>query len=140
VIIFDTDVLSFVLRKNPPNELVRRIAGVDPADQATTSITLGELVYGAYRSKRPGHFMKQLKELLLPNLRVLAFDSRAAEVYGEVRASLEKVGRPVSEPDLRIASICLSHNASLATGNLRHFRKVPGLDAQDWLEAIRQRK
>ena len=137
MIVFDTDVLSYVLRRDPPAGLLRKIAEIDPLDQATTSITLGELVYGAHRSKRPEHFMNRLRKLLLPNLRVLAFDRKAAEVYGEVRATLEKIGRPVAEPDLRIASICLRRDASLATGNVRHYQKVPGLKVEDWLKPFR---
>jgi tRNA(fMet)-specific endonuclease VapC len=137
VIVFDTDVLSYVLRRDPPAGLLRKIAEIDPLDQATTSITLGELVYGAHRSERPDHFMSRLKELLIPNLRVLAFDRRAAEVYGKVRAGLEKTGRPVAEPDLRIASICLCRDAALATGNLRHYKRIPGLKSEDWLEPFR---
>ncbi len=137
MIVFDTDVLSYVLRRDPPAGLLRRIAEIDPLDQATTSISFGELVYGAHRSKRPEHFMNRLKELLLPNLRVLAFNRKAAEVYGKVRAELEKTGRPVAEPDLRIASICLCQDASLATGNIRHFKKIPGLKSEDWLEMFR---
>lgn len=137
MIVFDTDVLSYVLRRQPPTGLLRKIADIDPLEQATTSITLGELVYGAYRSKRPEYFMSRLRDLLLPNLRVLAFDRNATEVYGEVRAVLEKSGRAIAEPDLRIASICLCQNASLATGNVRHYRRVPELNVEDWLEAYR---
>ncbi len=110
---------------------------MDPLEQATTSITLGELVYGAHRSPRPEYYLDRLKELLLPNLRILAFDQRAAEVYGESRADLEKIGRPVAEPDLRIGSICLRHAATLATGNLRHYGKIPGLEVEDWLAPYR---
>lgn len=137
MIVFDTDVLSYVLRRDPPAGLLRKIAEIDPADQATTSITIGELVYGAHRSKRPGHFMRRLREMLFPNLRVLAFDRKAAEAYGVVRAALEKTGRPVAEPDLRIASICLCQDASLATGNVRHYKKVPELKVDDWLKSYR---
>lgn len=137
MIVFDTDVLSYVLRRDPPARLLRKIAEIDPEDQATTSISLGELVYGAHRSERPEHFMSRLRELLLPNLRVLAFDRKAAEVYGEVRATLEKIGRPVAEPDLRIASICLCQDASLATGNIRHYQRVPELKMEDWLKPYR---
>ncbi len=137
MIVFDTDVLSYVLRRDPPAGLLRKIADIDPLDQATTSITIGELVYGAHRSKRSEYFMGRLRDLLLPNLRVLAFDRRAAEVYGQVRAALEKAGRPVAEPDLRIASICLCQNASLATGNVRHYQRVPELSVEDWLEPYR---
>ena len=81
--------------------------------------------------------MRRLREMLFPNLRVLAFDRKAAEAYGVVRAALEKTGRPVAEPDLRIASICLCQDASLATGNVRHYKKVPELKVDDWLKSYR---
>jgi predicted nucleic acid-binding protein len=44
---FDTDVISATMRRDPPLHLVRRLAVVPVAEQFTTSITLGELVYGA---------------------------------------------------------------------------------------------
>jgi hypothetical protein len=37
------------------------------------------------------------------------------------------------EPDLRIASIALANDLVLVTGNVRHFRRVPGLVIEDWL-------
>ncbi len=137
MIVFDTDVISYVLRPTPPVGLIRRVADLDPNDQATTAISAGELTYGAYRSSRPEHFLSALEERVWPNVRVLAFDIESAGIYGELRADLERLGTPIAEPDLRIASICLRHDATLATGNLRHFSRVPGLEAQDWLADYR---
>jgi predicted nucleic acid-binding protein len=137
VVVFDTDVLSFVLRRSPPAGLIRRLASLPPEAQATTSITVAELVYGAHRTADPTRLLQAMRELLWPNLRVLAFDAEAAHIHGRLRADLEAAGTCVSEPDLRIASICLRHGARLATGNLRHFKSVPGLQVDDWLSAHR---
>ena len=79
----------------------------------------------------------RLEELVWPNVRILAFDRSAAEVYGRVRAAFERSGKPMAEPDLRIASICLSTGATLATGNTRHFSRVPELVVEDWLKDVR---
>jgi tRNA(fMet)-specific endonuclease VapC len=43
------------------------------------------------------------------------------------------VGQRIDEPDLRIASIVLSHGMTLVTGNVPHFRRVPGLLMENWL-------
>ncbi len=51
----------------------------------------------------------------------------------DVISVMMKRGTPVSEPDLRIASICIAAGATLATGNVRHFDRVPGLSVEDWL-------
>jgi predicted nucleic acid-binding protein len=77
---------------------------------------------------------QRLDETLLPNLPVLPFDASAARRYGEVRAELERRGTPIGDADLRIASIALARNLTVVTGNVRHFRKVPGLAVENWLE------
>jgi tRNA(fMet)-specific endonuclease VapC len=137
VIVFDTDVISYVLRPAPPAGLIRRVADVDPDEQAITAVTAGELVDGAWRSSRPEHFLAALRDRVWPNIRVLSFDLSAAMIYGRLRADLERDGTPMAEPDLRIAAICLRHDATLATGNLRHFERVPDLRVEDWLADYR---
>jgi tRNA(fMet)-specific endonuclease VapC len=66
-------------------------------------------------------------------VRVLAFERNAAECYGSVRHELERDGRRLPDPDLRIAATALVHGAVLITGNTRHFERVPGLRCEDWL-------
>ncbi len=67
-----TDILSNLLRRAPFVDLIRRLAAVPPEDQATPSITLGELVYGAQRlGDRAGPLLVRIEETLLPNLTVL---------------------------------------------------------------------
>lgn len=131
---FDTDILSAVLRRDPPLQLVRRLARVPPAEQFTTAITLGELLYGAAKRGSPT-LLNRVRELITGVLVVLAFDETAAEVYGPLRARLEAEGRRLDEPDLRIASIALSRRLTLVSGNIRHFSRVPKLTVENWLTA-----
>ena len=130
--LFDTDVLSAVLRRDPPLALIRRLAQVSPDEQFTTSITLGELLYGAAR-RESLTLARRARGLVSRLVEVLPFDAEAAEVYAEVRARLEAGGQPLAEPDLRIASISLARDLTLVTGNVRHFRRVPELAVENWL-------
>ncbi|MFQ5789860.1 MAG: PIN domain-containing protein [Acidobacteriota bacterium] len=133
---FDTDVLSTVLKRDPPLQLIRRLARVPPEEQFTTSITLGELLYGA--SKRgSSRLVTKVREVVLHAQQVLPFDETAAEVYGPLRARLESEGRRLAEPDLRIASIVLARDLTLVTGNVRHFARVPDLRVENWLRPRR---
>jgi tRNA(fMet)-specific endonuclease VapC len=129
---FDTDVLSAVLRRDPPLYLIRRLAQVPPTDQATTTINLGELLYGAAK-RGSERLVRQAREVVSTAAVILPFDTEAAEVYGPLRAQLEGEGRRLDEPDLRIASIALSRGLIVVTGNVRHFARVPGLDIENWL-------
>ncbi|HET7485816.1 MAG TPA: PIN domain-containing protein [Solirubrobacterales bacterium] len=129
---FDTDVLSATMRREPPLSLIRRLAQVPAPEQFTTAITMGELIYGASR-RDSAKLGRQVRELIRGALTVLPFDESAAEVYGPLRARLEAAGQRLDEPDTRIASIALSRDLTLVTGNVRHFARVPDLRVENWL-------
>ena len=129
---FDTDILTTVLKRNPPLPLIRRLARIPPENQFTTSITLGELLYGA--SKKGSHrLLEQVRDIVHEAQQVLPFDELAAEVYGPLRAKLESIGRPLGELDLRIASIALARNLTLVTGSDGHFERIPDLRIENWI-------
>jgi tRNA(fMet)-specific endonuclease VapC len=64
---------------------------------------------------------------------ILPFEREDARVYGRLRASLERKGRPRFEPDLQIAATALRHRLTVVTGNVRHFEGIPGLKVESWL-------
>jgi tRNA(fMet)-specific endonuclease VapC len=131
---FDTDILSAVIRRDPPLHLIRRLAVTPPHEQSTTAITLGELLYGVARRGSPA-LAARVEDLITSAGPVLPFDGPAARQYGALRAHLEQEGRRLDEPDLRIAAIVLSRDATLVTANIRHFARVPGLRVENWLAA-----
>ncbi len=131
MIVLDTDVVSDLMRPRPRAQLVERLVKIDASEQATTAITIGELAYGAQHADRPELYERAVH--LLSGARVLAFDRDAAERYGAIRNELEREGRRLPDPDLRIAATALAHRATLITGNLRHFERIPGLACEDWL-------
>jgi tRNA(fMet)-specific endonuclease VapC len=129
---FDTDTLSAVIRRDPPLHLIRRLAQIPAEEQATTTITLGELLYGAARRGSEQLTLK-VREVICTATAILPFDSDAAEIYGPLRARLEHEGRRLDEPDLRIASIALARGLTVVTGNVRHFARIPDLTVENWL-------
>jgi len=56
-----------------------------------------------------------------------------AKKYGEIKSFLEKQGTPLAHADLQIASIVLSIDMTLISGNLKHFQRVPLLIGEIWL-------
>jgi predicted nucleic acid-binding protein len=133
--LLDTDILSNLMRRTPSTKLIAKVAAVSSEQQFTSSITLGELVYGAYRlGPRAGVLLERLDNTLLPNLPVLPFDVAAARCYGQIRAVLERRGTLVGNADLQIAAIALTRGFTVVTGNVRHFQRVPDLAVDNWLE------
>lgn len=133
--LLDTDILSNLLKRTPSTTLIATLASIPPEQQFTSSITLGELIYGAYRlGPLSSILLERLEKMLLPNIPVLPFDAKAAYKYGEIRTEIERQGMPVGDADLRIASIALVRGLIVVTGNVRHFNRVTGLKVENWLE------
>jgi predicted nucleic acid-binding protein len=96
---------------------------------ALASITVSELLVGAYRSEEGRHQERQLAfvEALLREVPVLAFDLDTARAHAQLVAGLAAIGRPIGANDLLIAATALTRGYSVLTHNVRHFERVPGL-------------
>jgi len=121
------------MRLVPSPALLRRLALTPIVDQTTSSITVAELYYGAYRRRSGAEQLIARIDALLADATVFTFDTESARVYGDVRAQLERAGTPIGDSDTRIAAIALANGLTVVTGNVRHFERVAGLEIENWL-------
>jgi tRNA(fMet)-specific endonuclease VapC len=98
-----------------------------------SSVTLGELIYGAEKSEQPGRNLADI-EGLTARLEVLPFDQMAATHFGQLRAELAKIGKPIGPYDQMIAGHARSLGLILVTNNVREFERVPGLRLENWID------
>lgn len=136
MIVLDTDVISELMRRSPSAGLIQRLAATPVDEQATTSITLGEIAFGAAKARRPELYDRALT--ILRQVWVLDFDAAAARLYGVTRADLERRGVTLDDADLRIAAIVLAYGdrePTLVTGNTKHFDRVADLRVADWIRS-----
>jgi toxin FitB len=102
-----------------------RLANVPRHELYTTVMTRVEIRYGLGRLPAGKHRRRLTEEadalFRETEERLLTFDARAADRYGELLAARELAGRPVSVADAIIASIAWVHRATLATRNSRDF-------------------
>jgi len=130
--LFDTDTLSNLTKRTPSSRLLSRIRSTPVPAQFTSSITLGELIYGVQK-KGSARLLSQIHELITANLPILPFNATAARQYGYLRARLESRGIRIGDADMRIAAIALAHGFTVITANLRDFQRVPNLPVQNWI-------
>ena len=130
-VMLDTNICIYIIKQQPQSVLAR-FRAFQVGDIGISTITLAELEYCAMKSSRPRQNRDSLQEFVAP-LGVASFDSAASEAYGEIRAALEKSGRPIGAMDLLIAAHALSIDARLATNNEREFRRVRGLRVENWI-------
>ena len=118
--------------------LKQRAAGQD-AELVITVITPQEITQGwlaALNRENAGPdqiyaYRRFLHSLLgFPKLTILPFDGDAARQF----VSLQQQRIRIGTMDLKIAAICITHDATLLTRNLVDFEKVPGLRVENWLD------
>ena len=85
-----------------------------------------ELIFVARKSAKVHENLERLEQFFQP-FQSLLFDDSAAVHYGQLRAELEREGRPVGANDMMIASIALAYDVTLMTRNMRKFSRIAGL-------------
>jgi tRNA(fMet)-specific endonuclease VapC len=97
-----------------------------------STVTVGELIYGAERSAQPERNLTEI-EGLTARLEVSPFRAEAAVHFGQVRAELYKLGKPIGPHDMIIAGHARSLGLVLVTNNVKEFERVPGLRLENWV-------
>ena len=131
--LLDTDTITNIFKQTPSSKLQGKLREVPAEQQFISTITIYEIVYGAYKSARIDRHLQNLRELLLPQVTIVDFDSDAAYVCGALRVELERSGVPLPLADLQVASIAIANELVLVTGNAGHFQRIPGLPVQNWM-------
>lgn len=70
---------------------------------------------------------------MFANMDILAFDTACAEQAAIIYKDLKQTGRLIEAEDLFIGATALHHRLKLATGNLRHFERIAGLEFVEYL-------
>lgn len=130
--LLDTNICIYLINQRP-EAVLQRFAMLKPSQVSLSIITWGELYYGAYKSEKLQHNLANLQQLS-GLLEVLPLPVSAAEHYGQVRASLQRVGRPIGGNDLWIAAHALAEGYVLVTHNTKEFDRVDSLMVENWVE------
>jgi tRNA(fMet)-specific endonuclease VapC len=137
--IFDTDTLSHLHAGN--QNVIRAIRQLGNEEITTTIVTKIEMLRGRIdyiiKAQADDDLLNAQKrfdrtEELLSQIKIISITPDAVDRLAQLvnSSKLRKIGRA----DLIIASIALSHRATLVTRNLRHFKQVPGLIVTNWVD------
>ena len=129
VYLLDTDIIIYSLKGN---EIVRRNLRLHLNDPIKISaVTLMELYYGAYKSKRVANNLAKIKTIE-NTLEIISISRELVEIFGILKSNLEKAGKPLDDFDLILASTAMTHNLTIVTHNEKHFRRIDGLKIENW--------
>jgi len=126
----DTNTCIYIMKHYPPD--LREKFNTLAEQLCISSISLGELHYGAEKSMRRADNLTAIEEFVA-RLDVLPFAEKAAAHYGQVRAELERAGRPSGPHDMQIGGHARSEGLIVVTNNMREFARMPGVRAENWV-------
>ncbi|MEY2343154.1 type II toxin-antitoxin system VapC family toxin [Acidithiobacillus sp. IBUN Pt1247-S3] len=129
--LLDTNIISHVIWR-PDGPAAHRIEQIGPKEIFTSIIVAAELRYGC--AKKGSAKLLTRIEGILETIPVLPLDIPADAEYGGIRADLEAAGQPIGMNDLLIAAHACALGFTLVTDNTREFRRIRGLNVENWLE------
>ena len=127
--VLDTNTLIYFFKGQ--GNVATRIFSEAPKDIAIPAIVIFELQTGIAKSNSPQKRTQQLKTLL-EAVKVLPFSTSEASAAANIRAQLEKKGKPIGPFDVLIAGTALACRGTLVSHNLTEFKRVAGLKTEDW--------
>jgi tRNA(fMet)-specific endonuclease VapC len=125
----DTNIAIYTLKNRPAK--VRAAFKKHSGEMCLSSVSMGELIYGAEKSARVEHNLSVI-EGLGARLKVESFDIKAAMHFGQLRAELAKSGKLIGPYDMMIAGHARALGLILVTNNRQEFDRVSGLRVENW--------
>ena len=127
----DTDTASYLIKGRSP-AIEAKLADILPSMVCVSVITRAELLYGLKRLPAD-HRLHLAVRQFLKIVRVLSWDTEAADWYASIRHQLVAAGQPIGELDMMIAAHSLSAGAVLVTNNIRHYERIEApLVLENW--------
>ncbi|MCY2987404.1 MAG: PIN domain-containing protein [Planctomycetota bacterium] len=137
--LLDSDTVSHLWANHA--RVVDRLRRCEDTEIGTTSISKSEILRARcdnlLKAATPEDVVKAQQRLdrseqKLAELTVAPFDEAAAVELARLEQikNLRKIGRA----DLLISAIALATDATLVTRNLKHFRQVPNLKVENWVD------
>jgi len=128
--LLDTNALSQLIR-DPRGNVGMRLRQVGDSNVFTSIVVACELRYGA--RKRNSALLSERIDRVLSSIHVAPLESGVDVCYAQIRQELESAGRSIGANDLLIAAHALEQSATLITDNVDEFRRVPGLQIDNWV-------
>ena len=127
--LIDTNILIYRL-KNLGNVNDNFLKYKDK-QMSVSVISYGELIFGAMKSKSVEKNLETVNDIksIFP---IIDINCDIMKTFGEIKAYIQKIGKPVDDMDLLISATAISNGMTLVTHNTKHFENIPNLKLEDW--------
>jgi tRNA(fMet)-specific endonuclease VapC len=129
--LLDTNICIYIVNKRPQN-IIQRVEKHNPIDIKISAISIAEMEYGASKSEKWEKNKNALMDFI-SNFEIIPFELKDAEIYGIIRAELERTGKIIGAYDMQLAAQALSRDYIFVTNNIKEFNRIKQLKLENWL-------
>ena len=129
--LLDTNICIYIMNKRPKSVL-KKLYKLNPREIKISTITVAELEYGVSKSSYCNQNRAALRRFLSP-FEIIAFDIRDAEIFGIIRAELERLGKLIGPYDMQLAAQALTRDLVFVTNNISEFNRIKKLKLENWV-------
>lgn len=130
--VLDTDILSAILKKDPA-VLPRARAYLSEHGHFTLSILTRYEIMRGLKAKSATTQLAAF-ELFCAQNEILPLTDAVVTEASDIYADLTRRGEPIGDADILIAASALVRGWAVVTNNERHFRRISGLQVENWLK------
>lgn len=128
--LLDTCTVSDFVKGHP--KVMARIKETAPNLIAVSSLTRMEVAYGLAVNVDRAKRLVPVLEAFFATITTLPFDETDAHAAAGIRAALKAKGQPIGAYDVLIAGTALARGLVVVTSNVGEFKRVGGLQVEDW--------
>ena len=121
----DTNIIIAFYDKDP-NVLKK----IEEGKIYVPSIAIGELWFGAEKSRKKSSNRKQI-EALVDQVTVLPVTEETSKHYGIIKNHIKQKGKPIPENDIWIAAVAREYDVVLVTRD-QHFSNIDLIKTEAW--------
>lgn len=128
--LFDTCTVSDFVKGHP--KVLARVKATPPNLIAVSALTRMEVDYGLALNTERARKLAPILDAFFSAIATLAFDEADARAAAAIRAALKTQGQPIGAYDVLIAGTGLARGLVVVTSNVGEFKRVSGLQVEDW--------
>jgi len=128
--LLDTCTVSDFVKGQP--KVLARVKATPPNLIAVSALTRMEVDYGLALNVERARKLAPLLDAFFSAIVTLPFDAADAQAAAAIRAALKTQGQPIGAYDVLIAGTALARGLVVITSNVGEFKRVNGLQLEDW--------
>jgi tRNA(fMet)-specific endonuclease VapC len=127
--LLDTNICVHFLNRNPV--VFEKLQQVSDEDIGVSIISIAELKFGAYNSKKIKNNLEKIKSFtnIVQTIRI---NDDVADKFGETKTYLRSHGFIFDDFDILIGATAIVNNLILVTNNIKHFINISEIILEDW--------